>query len=385
MIDPLGYYALLDLPLNFDENGLKISYREKAKFWHPDHNKSPEAMENFQKLAVAYEILKNPQSKMVYDILATVYETSDFPDMKALKIYCSAKGEETPYLRVFNLYKMVGFKLKVQKLIGTFTDAISFISKITAHNWLKGWWTPQAFKQNIFALKQNYQGINANTTDNYKLLAHNAAAFLNENKIPNACLSAYQALEYATTTQQRRILELFLAKCRFEKVTLKPWDFKYLQKIQLKFLYALLGILSLILIAGGAYFASTHYTKGEPEKTAYYQKVRFNSGSETVDDMVTAKIFNIPADTKDTTMLYHLTSAQKIMYGPSEKFDVMTELKKGHTVRITGYTVDKLWARVMLDDGQMGFVLKKHLEKGVQNEIPAESKIFETTNEKNTQ
>lgn len=58
IFDPLGYYRCLNADYNTDEKILKINYREKAKFWHPDHNKAENALEEFQKISIAYEILK---------------------------------------------------------------------------------------------------------------------------------------------------------------------------------------------------------------------------------------------------------------------------------------------------------------------------------------
>ena len=57
VFDPLGYYKILDADYNTDDSILKLNYREKAKFWHPDHNKSENALEEFQKISLAYDIL----------------------------------------------------------------------------------------------------------------------------------------------------------------------------------------------------------------------------------------------------------------------------------------------------------------------------------------
>jgi len=51
-------------------------------------------------------------------------------------------------------------------------------------------------------------------------------------------------------------------------------------------------------------------------------------------------------------------------------------VKEGTTVRITGYTVDKMWLRVMFDDGEMAFIEADKLAPGIGNEIPLWSKIY---------
>lgn len=93
--------------------------------------------------------------------------------------------------------------------------------------------------------------------------------------------------------------------------------------------------------------------------------------------MIVAKIFNIPVDISDTSMLYHLKKSVDVMYGPSENFDILQKAAKNQTVRVTGYTPDQTWYRIMLDSGEMGFVKKDVLQRGVGTDIPQGSKIFD--------
>ena len=64
------------------------------------------------------------------------------------------------------------------------------------------------------------------------------------------------------------------------------------------------------------------------------------------------------------------------MYGPSDKFDVLTTLSQGHTVRVTGISPDKVWMRIMLDNGDMGFVHSADLVEGIGSPIPVNSQIY---------
>ena len=53
---------------NADTNTIKKAYRKLAKEMHPDKNPDdPEANERFQDLGVAYETLKDPDSRKIYD------------------------------------------------------------------------------------------------------------------------------------------------------------------------------------------------------------------------------------------------------------------------------------------------------------------------------
>ena len=89
--DALGYYNILGINKNTDEATIKINYREKAKQWHPDHNTNPNAIDVFQKISVAYEILKNKKTKIIYDMLSLIYTSKDFPDLQTIKIYKNNK------------------------------------------------------------------------------------------------------------------------------------------------------------------------------------------------------------------------------------------------------------------------------------------------------
>lgn len=383
IFDPLGYYRCLNADYNTDEKILKINYREKAKFWHPDHNKAENALEEFQKISIAYEILKDVKTRTLYNLLALAYDAATFPDMKSLKLYKAANGDENPFLRVFNLQKIVWNKLpeiKEEKLIGTFKDAQKFISNVTRHNWLKGWWSLTGAKLTVKALKNNFYNIGQNTADNFKMLIHNAAVYYDIGKTDKAKLSALQALEYATA-EQKALLLPFIELLPPVNTAIPQWNYQELKKIQLKIplavgtgaiLAAVIAIAPLLL-----QLVPEKYT--EDDKIAYYRQVKFNTGAKTVDDVVVSKIFNIPVDTSDTKQLFHLKSSAEIMYGPSEEFDVLTTGKRGQTVRVTGYSPDEEWFRVMLDNGEMGFIKKQYLKKGIGAEIPTGSKIYNVT------
>lgn len=385
IFDPLGYYRCLNADYNTDEKILKINYREKAKFWHPDHNKAENALEEFQKISIAYEILKEVKTRTVYNLLALAYDTATFPDMKNLKLYKAANGDENPFLRVFTLQKIVWNKhpeIKEEKLIGTFKDAQKFIHDVTRHNWLKGWWSPTGAKLTIKALKNNFANIGQNGADNFKMLVHNAAVYYDIGKTDKAKLSALQALEYASA-EQKALLLPFVELLPPVNTIIPQWNYQKLKKIQLKIPLTLgAGVILALIIAIAPLLLQLMPEKhNDDDKITYYQQVKFSTGAKTVDDVVVSKIFNIPVDTSDTKQLFHLRSNAEIMYGPSEEFDVLTTGKRRQTVRVTGYSPDEEWFRVMLDNGEMGFIKKQYLKKGIGTEIPTGSKIYNATSD----
>ena len=66
--DALGYYEILGITRDSSLEFMKKQYYSQAKFWHPDHNLASDALEKFQKVSVAYDILKNKETKLTYNI-----------------------------------------------------------------------------------------------------------------------------------------------------------------------------------------------------------------------------------------------------------------------------------------------------------------------------
>jgi len=61
------YYSTLGVSKDADEKELKKAYRKKALKCHPDRNKAPGAEEAFKKLSKAYDVLRDPRKKQIYD------------------------------------------------------------------------------------------------------------------------------------------------------------------------------------------------------------------------------------------------------------------------------------------------------------------------------
>jgi curved DNA-binding protein CbpA len=61
------YYQLLGVPANASEVEIRAAYRKKAKLYHPDVNKAPDAHAVFVLLTSAYETLINPHKRERYN------------------------------------------------------------------------------------------------------------------------------------------------------------------------------------------------------------------------------------------------------------------------------------------------------------------------------
>ena len=379
--DVLGYYRIIGVSPNADDSMIKNRYHERAKIWHPDHNSGDSAKENFQKLSVAYKILSDENKRLSYDLLCSAYSYKTFPDMNMLKIFKNQNEKDDFNIKVVSLSQVTGAIIKhsvnKQDKICNYQEAIQEVFKTSVHNWLCGWWSIKSIPENIKAIIENYKKIGLNREENYQLWVHNAVAYWQNRQLGNAYISAVLAGQYANETQKTLLKKLIIKLKIKPQFKLKTWNMLNLKLIQL---IMPLAFLIVIISPFSAKFVTERDLMRYFSKTneiEYNQEVRFYGGRTTTDDMVVAKIIKFPVDVHDTSKLYHVVSDQKVMYGPSESFDVIKTIKKGTTVRVTGISPDEIWYRIMLDEGEMGFVKTEFLKAGIGNKIPFGSQIYQ--------
>ena len=61
------HYTALGLDSAATLADVKKAFRQKASFWHPDKNASPEAPERFRAVQQAYEVLSDADKRQAYD------------------------------------------------------------------------------------------------------------------------------------------------------------------------------------------------------------------------------------------------------------------------------------------------------------------------------
>ena len=61
------YYTRLGVERDSDADTIKKAYRKLAMKYHPDRNSSPDAEENFKRVTEAYEVLRDPEQRQLYD------------------------------------------------------------------------------------------------------------------------------------------------------------------------------------------------------------------------------------------------------------------------------------------------------------------------------
>ncbi|MBI2936321.1 MAG: molecular chaperone DnaJ [Chloroflexi bacterium] len=61
------YYETLGVPKEAGEEEIRKAYRKLVMQWHPDRNKSQEAQTRMKEINEAYEVLSDPEKRLVYD------------------------------------------------------------------------------------------------------------------------------------------------------------------------------------------------------------------------------------------------------------------------------------------------------------------------------
>ena len=373
--DALGYYQILNVDCKATVEQIKNSYRELVKIWHPDRNHAEGALEKFQKISEAWEILSTDDGRINYDLLSCVYNSNNYPEIENIRPYNDGMAD----IRAISIYKVKGliWKYNAEKKLEVcaWQQALQKQTKSAISNWLLGWWSPQAILKNIRALYFNWQNP-ISQVESLRILVHNLVAYHLQNKPEMSVSMAIRALEFADTNTAE-LLKSFIQKQNIRVPKPKKWNLLYLRLCQL--VVPLIFCLAAIASLGANYMTEGDLWNwfAEKKEIDYYQEVRFGKKVTSVDDVVVGKILNIPVDRSDITNLWHLKSKTDVMYGPGEDFDIIKTLPADTTVRLTGKSPDNIWARVMIDNGEMGFVYLDAIEQGIGAEIPFGSKIFE--------
>lgn len=372
--DKLDYYKILEVSQTADEEAIRQKYRDLAKFWHPDHNSAPNALDMFQKLAVAYDVLKDPILRLRYTLLSIIYDKTNFPDMEALSIIRNMHGQEDVNLRAFHLTEITGKGLLHNKIDKVYYcsqhEAMGVIKNIAKHNWLYGFLGITAIFANIGAIINNILRIN-NKKDNLTLLLHNALAYQTEKKFNEAKTLAIMAKEYASKEENFYIDRYIDSLSEATVLNVRKWNFSPFKRQQLFYVFAFVF----------AIFAIFHIWNLKNDSSAFRgdnvkQVVVFNNGQRAYSDIAVAKIFDIPVDIYNKDKLYHLKETANAMHGADYNFDVFKVVEQGTTIRVIGYTADESWFKVMFDNGETAFIEASKLEQGIGKDIPLWSKIY---------
>lgn len=372
--DTLGYYAILGVTPYADITLIKKSYYERAKQLHPDHNQSRNAVDTFQKLSVAYDVLNNPLKRAQYDMLSLVYAKEEFPMIGSLKIYKNQSDQEDVALRVLK-QKKIHASLKqttVQesKDICNIREAGNMVLSTSVHNWLCGWWGKGAISKTLQAIRYNYRVTTVDDADNLRLLIHNAVAYAQEKNYEKAWIYAQQVKNiWVSDLSIVSVVEKFINVLGYsskKQIVIPYWNAQELRLRQILFPILMLFVLILSIMS---WIYHSGIIKSE-QKTNYYYTG--GVGADTIENKI------MKTDSNDTSVEYlvHFNKDTALYHGPDNRYDVMKQVKSGQTVRITGYTPDKVWFQVITDNGERGYTHKNDIDKGMGNQVPYNSKVY---------
>lgn len=230
--DPDGYYRLLGIPNTAKQDAIKSAFRKLAKEYHPDVNPSPTAVERFQKIKAAYDILIDDEERRAYDQHAAALQAEkrhaenmrdnvaranhhrhhprhhssqkaasahrETPQVNYLR--CAGCSAITPQPRLVRFYRVSSFLLHSHRrtIEGIYCRSCADITGLRASilSWLFGWWAfPHGPIQTLNALIVNMVGGEKPARENAAILSHQATAFIQRGKYAYALAALSQAIE----------------------------------------------------------------------------------------------------------------------------------------------------------------------------------------------
>jgi hypothetical protein len=129
-----SYYKILDVQENASDDEIRKAYRRKAKLFHPDVNRSPDAHSNFVMLTTAYEILINKTKRQRYD-----YKKNNAGDpFRSYNEWVRVQKVKAEYEARLRYYEFLKKRERFQKNSFLYYRSLAFVYMVTGFCFLIG-------------------------------------------------------------------------------------------------------------------------------------------------------------------------------------------------------------------------------------------------------
>ena len=108
------YYATLGVNKSASDDEIKSAYRQLAKKYHPDLNKTPEAAEKFKEINEAYSVLSDKQKRANYDQFGSADGPQGFGGGQGFSGFDSSEGFGG-FEDIFNIFSNFGGRARAQQ------------------------------------------------------------------------------------------------------------------------------------------------------------------------------------------------------------------------------------------------------------------------------
>ncbi len=108
------YYATLGVNKSASDYEIKSAYRQLAKKYHPDLNKTPEASEKFKEINEAYSVLSDKQKRANYDQYGSADGPQGFGGGQGFSGFNSSEGFGG-FEDIFNIFSNFGGRSRAQQ------------------------------------------------------------------------------------------------------------------------------------------------------------------------------------------------------------------------------------------------------------------------------
>lgn len=163
----MNLYEILGLDNTCSDKDIKKAYRDLAKKFHPDKNKSPDSVEKFKDINMAYEILSDKHKRQQYDIMSS---TEQFEFYDAIKNFFNKIEPSSKYY----IDTIVNFFYNDEKEFKNDINSFNFVNIISKMN-------ERLKTTNILEIGNFIQSIDAKNT--YTDINHTEIKHVDDNNI----------------------------------------------------------------------------------------------------------------------------------------------------------------------------------------------------------